>query len=172
MSLWATLRRHLLDPKDERAASDELRDISKWWLEFARHVVAVAGLQLLAEASGDVLLRGVAFLAYSALFVYCFSYVQWVVPNVFPSFKNQNIRALILLAILICVGGAGYYLIDAGLRKVIGEIARLQKTPLARTPVERCLIEAAVPRSSERYQYLNLSNVIFVHCPQIDFTLG
>jgi hypothetical protein len=136
MSLWTTLRRHLLDPKDEQAASDELRNISKWWLEFARHVVAVAGLQLLAEATDNFLLRAVALLAYTALFVYCFSYVRWVLPNVFPSLRNQNVRALILLAILICVGGAGYFLIDAGLRNVIKEIGRLQKAPFARTPVE------------------------------------
>ena len=136
MSLWTTLRRHLLDPKNEQAASDELRNIAKWWLDFARHVVAVAGLQLLAEATDNFLLRAVAFLAYSALFVYCFSYVRWVLPNVFPSLKNQNIRALILLVVLICVGGAGYFLIDKGLRNVIDEIARLQKAPFARTPVE------------------------------------
>jgi hypothetical protein len=135
MSLWTTLRRHLLDPKDEQAASDELRNISKWWLEFVRHVVAVAGLQLLAEATDNFLLRAVAVLAYSALFVYCFSYVRWVLPDVFPSLRNQNVRALILLAILICVGGAGYFLIDAGLRNVIDEIARLQKSS-ARTLVQ------------------------------------
>ena len=105
-------------------------------MDFARHVVAVAGLQLLAEATDNFLLRAVAFLAYSALFVYCFSYVRWVLPNVFPSLKNQNIRALILLVVLICVGGAGYFLIDKGQRNVIDEIARLQKAPFARTPVE------------------------------------
>jgi hypothetical protein len=53
MDVWASLRKHLLDPKDEQAASDELRAISKWWLEFARNVVAVAGLQLLAEATDN-----------------------------------------------------------------------------------------------------------------------
>ena len=127
MDVWASLRKHLLDPKDEQAASDELRAISKWWLEFARNVVAVAGLQLLAEATDNWVLRAVAFAAYSALFIYCFSYVRWVIPNVFPSLKNQNVRALILLAILICVAVAGYLLIDAGLRSVIDEIVRLQK---------------------------------------------
>jgi hypothetical protein len=133
MDVWASLRKHLLDPKDEQAASDELRAISKWWLELARNVVAVAGLQLLAEATDNWVLRAVAFAAYSALFIYCFSYVRWVIPNVFPSLKNQNVRALILLAILICVAVAGYLLIDAGLRSVIDEIVRLQK-PSARTP--------------------------------------
>jgi hypothetical protein len=103
-------------------------------LEFARNVVAVAGLQLLAEATDNWLLRAVAFAAYSALFIYCFSYIRWVIPNVFPSLKNQNVRVLILLAILICVACAGYLLIDAGLRSVIDEIVRLQK-PSARAPV-------------------------------------
>jgi hypothetical protein len=134
MDVWASLRKHLLDPKDEQAASDELRVISRWWLEFARNVITVAGLQLLAEATDNWLLRAVAFAAYSALFVYCFSYVRWVIPNVFPSFKNQNVRALILLAILLCVAFAGYLLIDAGLSSVIDEIVRLQKSPV-RAPI-------------------------------------
>lgn len=127
MSAWERFRKHLLDPKDEQAASDELRIISRWWLEFARNVVAVAGLQLLAEATDNWLLGAVAFAAYSALFLYCFSYVRWVIPNVFPSLKNQNLRALILIAILICVLIVGYLLIDAGLSSVIDEIVRLQK---------------------------------------------
>ncbi len=132
--MWASVRKHLLDPKDEQAASDELRVISRWWLEFARNVITVAGLQLLAEATDNWLLRAVAFAAYSALFVYCFSYVRWwVIPNVFPSIKNQNVRVMILLAILVCVAVAGYLLIDAGLRSVIDEIVRLQRPP-ARTP--------------------------------------
>ena len=93
--MWASVRKHLLDPKDEQAASDELRVISRWWLEFARNVITVAGLQLLAEATDNWLLRAVAFAAYSALFVYCFSYVRWwVIPNVFPSIKNQNVRVM------------------------------------------------------------------------------
>lgn len=127
MSAWERFRKHLLDPKDEQAASDELRIISRWWLEFARNVVAVAGLQLLAEATDNWLLGAVAFAAYSALFLYCFSYVRWIIPNVFPSLKNQNLRALILIAILICVLIVGYLLIDAGLSSVIDEIVRLQK---------------------------------------------
>jgi hypothetical protein len=131
MNLWGNLRRHLLDPKDEQAASDELRAISRWWLEFARNVVTVAGLQLLAEATDNGLLRAVAFAAYLALFLFCFSYVRWVIPNVFPSLKNQNVRALILLTVLIFVLGLGYLLIDAGLSSVIDEIVRLQK-PSAR----------------------------------------
>ena len=96
MDWWITLRRHMLDPKDEQVASDELRTISRWWLEFARNVVTVAGLQLLAEATDNALLRTVAVAAYAALFLFCFSYVRWVIPNVFPSLKNQNVRALIL----------------------------------------------------------------------------
>ena len=127
MSVWAIVRRHLLDPKEEEAASDELRVVSRWWLEFARNVVTVAGLQLLAEATDNWLLRAVAFAAYSALFVYCFSYVRWVIPNVFPSLRNQNVRALILMAILICILIVGYLLLDWGLGSVIDEIVRLQK---------------------------------------------
>ena len=131
MNWWITFRRHLLDPKDEQAASDELRTISRWWLEFARNVVTVAGLQLLAEATDNLLLRTVAVAAYSALFLFCFSYVRWVLPNVFPSLKNQNVRALILLVVLICVAAVGYLFIDAGLSSVIDEIVRLQR-PSAR----------------------------------------
>lgn len=131
-NLWVTIRRHLLDPKEERAASEELRAISRWWLEFARNVVAVAGLQLLAEATDNWLLRAVAFVAYSALFLYCFSYVR--IPDVFLAVKNENLRVLILLAILLFVLGVGYLLIDAGLRSVIDEIVRLQRPP-ARTPL-------------------------------------
>jgi len=127
LSVWAIVRRHLLDPKEEEAASDELRVVSRWWLEFARNVVTVAGLQLLAEATDNWLLRAVAFAAYSALFVYCFSYVRWVIPNVFPSLRNQNVRALILMAILICILIVGYLLLDWGLGSVIDEIVRLQK---------------------------------------------
>jgi hypothetical protein len=134
LSVWASVRKHLLDPKDEQAASDELRIISRWWLEFARNVVTVAGLQLLAEATDNWLLRAVAFAAYFALFMYCFSYVRWVIPNVFPALKNQNVRALILIAILICILLVGYVLIDTGLRSVIDEIVRLQK-PAARASV-------------------------------------
>ena len=129
MNVWASVRKHLLDPRDEQAASDELRVISRWWLEFARNVVTVAGLQLLAEATDNWLLRAVAFAAYSALFVYCFSYVRWVIPNVFPSLRNQDVRALILIAILICILIVGYVLIDAGLRSVIDEIVRIQRPP-------------------------------------------
>ena len=129
MSVWATVRKHLLDPKDEEAASDELRVISRWWLEFARNVVTVAGLQLLAEATDNALLRAVAVAAYAALFLYCFSYVRWAIPNVFPSLKNQNVRALILIAILLCVAVVGYLLIDWGLGSVIDEIVRLQRAP-------------------------------------------
>ena len=131
MSVWATVRKHLLDPKDEETASDELRVISRWWLEFARNVVTVAGLQLLAEATDNSLLRAVAVAAYAALFLYCFSYVRWVIPNVFPSLKNQNVRALILIAVLLCVAVIGYLLIDWGLRSVIDEIVHLQKAPRA-----------------------------------------
>jgi hypothetical protein len=133
MNVWASVRKHLLDPKDEQAASDELRVISRWWLEFARNVVTVAGLQLLAEATDNWLLRAVAFAAYSALFVYCFSYVRWVIPNVFPSLRNQNIRALILIVVLIWILIVGYRLIDWGLGSVIDEIVRLQRAP-ARAP--------------------------------------
>jgi hypothetical protein len=133
MNWWITLRRHMLDPKDELAASDELRTISRWWLEFARNVVTVAGLQLLAEATDNALLRTVAVAAYAALFLFCFSYVRWVIPNVFPSLKNQNLRALILLVVLICVAGVGYLFIDAALSSVIDEIVRLQR-PSARSP--------------------------------------
>jgi hypothetical protein len=71
----------------------------------------------------------VAFAAYSALFLYCFSYVRWVIPNVFPSLRNENVRALILIAVLICILIAGYLLIDWGLGSVIDEIVRLQKAP-------------------------------------------
>jgi hypothetical protein len=124
-NLWVTIRRHLLDPKEERAASEELRAISRWWLEFARNVVTVAGLQLLAEATDNWLLRAVAFVAYSALFLYCFSYFR--IPDVFLAVKNENLRVLILLAILLIVLGLGYLLIDAGLSSVIDEIVRLQR---------------------------------------------
>jgi hypothetical protein len=134
LSVWASVRKHLLDPKDEEAASDELRVISRWWLEFARNVVTVAGLQLLAEATDNWLLRAVAFAAYSALFLYCFSYVRWIIPNVFPSLKNENVRALILVAVLICILIVGYLLIDWGLGSVIDEIVRLQRPP-TRSPV-------------------------------------
>lgn len=48
----------------------------------------MAGLQLLAEATDNWLLGAVAFAAYSALFLYCFSYVRWVIPNVFPSLST------------------------------------------------------------------------------------
>jgi hypothetical protein len=129
LSIWTTVRKHLLDPKEEEVASDELRVLSRWWLEFARNVVTVAGLQLLAEATDNWLLRAVAFAAYSALFLYCFSYVRWVIPNVFPSLRNGNVRALILIAVLICILIAGYLLIDWGLGSVIDEIVRLQRAP-------------------------------------------
>ena len=128
-NLWVNLRRHLLNPKEEQAASEELLTISRGCLEFIRSVVAVAAVQLLAEATDNWLLRAVAILAYSALFLFCFSYVRWFIPPL--PFRDENVRALLMLGILLCVLVGGYLLIDAGLSSVIDEIVRLQR-PAAR----------------------------------------
>jgi hypothetical protein len=127
MNLWHNLRGHLLDPSTNIQQNEELRGIAKWTLELVRNLVAVAGLQVLAQISQSRLLQAVAFIAYVALYVYCVSYFRWFVPHVFPSIKNQNKRALVILAIVVVVGFCGIGLISFSLNTAIDEIVRVQK---------------------------------------------
>jgi hypothetical protein len=129
LKLWQNLRGHLLDPSDSQKTDEQIRAGSKWALELARNLIAVAGLQFLALASESKLLKAIAFCAYFALFAYCISYFRWFVPHVFPSIKNQNARALIILIILIFVSMLAYVLIDMALRNAIDEIVRVQQPP-------------------------------------------
>lgn len=135
MNLWDNLRGNLLDPSANKETDEQLRSVSKWTLELARNVIAVAGLQLLALLSENIVLKGIAFCAYSALYIYCISYFRWFVPYAFPNLKNRNVRAFAIMAVLIVVGGLGIILIDLGLRSAVDEIVRVQKPPPKAPPV-------------------------------------
>jgi hypothetical protein len=129
MNFWDNLRGNLLDPSVNNETDENLRAVSKWTLELTRNVVAVAGLQLFALLSENTVVRGVAFCAYTALYIYCISYFRWFVPYAFPIVKNRNARAFVILTVLVLIGGAGIVAIDLALRSAIDEIVPVQKPP-------------------------------------------
>lgn len=134
MELWLRIRHHILNPKEADEASDRMRYGSRWAMEFARNLVAVAGLQYLAQFSENPILIAIAFCAFLALFFYCVSYLHWFTPSVFPSIRNRNTRALMVVLLLTIVGLTGMTIVYLGLRSAIDEIVHLQQHPKPSKP--------------------------------------
>jgi hypothetical protein len=125
--LWSGLRGYIEDPAAQRAFDDRLRSASKWWVELARNVVAIAALQFIAEKSDSPLLRLFAFVAYAALLIYCYAHLPVLALNAWFA-THPRVRFLLTLTATLVVAAIGWIMLDIAIRELIDELVRVKKS--------------------------------------------
>src|SRR4029450_9584228 len=108
----------------ERGITGAIQSVYTWVFAFLRNAVICGVLQYLADASGSVMLKALAAVAYLALLAYCLSYVNMWVLTPFHFVKHKwiafSLDALVTVALLLSLG----YAVWAGTSFAIDEIAK------------------------------------------------
>ena len=108
----------------ERVITGAIQSVYTWFFAFLRNAVICGVLQYLADASGSVMLKALAAVAYLALLAYCLSYVNMWVLTPFHFVKHKwiafSLDALVTVALLLSLG----YAVWAGTSFAIDEIAK------------------------------------------------
>ena len=109
---------------EERLVTGAIQSVYNWFFPFLRNAFICGVLQYLADASGSVMLKALAVVAYLALLAYCLSYVNMWVLTPFHFVKHKWVAfwldALVTLAVLLALG----YAVWAGTSFAIDEIAK------------------------------------------------
>jgi hypothetical protein len=124
--LWRSLQDYVESPAAQHDFDVRLRSFSRWWVDFARYLVAIAALQFIAEQSSNILLRLFAFVAYAALFLYCYTYLPMFVPNAWFA-RHPRVRFSLSLTAMLIVAALGWIILDAAIRELVDELVRVKK---------------------------------------------
>jgi hypothetical protein len=95
--------------KSDYAIALLARQLAKWWLDFVRNILVVAGLYYLAEKSGSATLKIFSYINFGALIWYVSAHFNTWSFRFFPYIKNQRLNTCVNFAIWGALYSAAFW---------------------------------------------------------------
>jgi hypothetical protein len=107
------------------STAKHVRRLAKWWLELIRNLLVVSAINFLAQQSDSILLKGIAYASFLALFAYCTSYQNTFSINFFPYIKHPRTNFWVNAVVWLCICMPIFFFISASIFIVFEELKRV-----------------------------------------------